>query len=268
MKKFKIIVESLPERCEICRSTDLFEPKTGYCSRCDTFTVGSESAIAISTQTTSPSSEAINPNSSKRAKSLLVEKRLDGITIKKLGKYLRICLHDSYYEDWNWFGRLCMLFWSFLSLFIGCGSLVSIFFYPLTGISIPHVLLGLVVFCLFAGFGVYLMVKAFFLHHQFIEVAGKELRGYTSVFLLDHEGFKYGKQAILVSEIDQIYCSQEKCDEGGWFYKLRIRLKSGQEKTFAFADREKSLEKLVLIKQEIENYIAITGQPVNDPTSI
>jgi hypothetical protein len=35
MDKLKIINESLPERCEICHCSDLFNSETGYCARCN-----------------------------------------------------------------------------------------------------------------------------------------------------------------------------------------------------------------------------------------
>lgn len=34
MANFTVKAESLPERCEICHQTDMFDPATGYCARC------------------------------------------------------------------------------------------------------------------------------------------------------------------------------------------------------------------------------------------
>lgn len=34
MSKFTVKMESMPERCEVCHQTDMFDPSTGYCSRC------------------------------------------------------------------------------------------------------------------------------------------------------------------------------------------------------------------------------------------
>lgn len=34
MAKFTVKAESLPERCDICHQTDMFDPATGYCARC------------------------------------------------------------------------------------------------------------------------------------------------------------------------------------------------------------------------------------------
>jgi hypothetical protein len=34
MEKLQIKSESLPERCEVCHQSDLFDPETGHCSRC------------------------------------------------------------------------------------------------------------------------------------------------------------------------------------------------------------------------------------------
>lgn len=34
MTKFTVKAESLPERCDICHQTDMFDPATGYCARC------------------------------------------------------------------------------------------------------------------------------------------------------------------------------------------------------------------------------------------
>jgi uncharacterized RDD family membrane protein YckC len=32
--KLKVVAETLPERCDVCHQSDLFNPQTGYCDRC------------------------------------------------------------------------------------------------------------------------------------------------------------------------------------------------------------------------------------------
>lgn len=42
MAKIKIITETLPDRCEICHKSDLFEPSKGYCARCSAMTISEQ----------------------------------------------------------------------------------------------------------------------------------------------------------------------------------------------------------------------------------
>src|SRR5688572_18742208 len=47
-EKLKIKVESLPERCEVCHQSDLFDPVSNHCSRCSRLqTTDAKTAFAV-----------------------------------------------------------------------------------------------------------------------------------------------------------------------------------------------------------------------------
>jgi hypothetical protein len=229
---FKIITESLPERCELCHQSDCFDQASGYCSRCVALTLEYNNALA-----------KLRPNII-QPKEMVVELRKAGLQITNT-ETLSTRIFSTVIG-------LLMVGLTYFLILPGCKYIMmEILNLPLAVISILYVIAGIISLALLFS-GLWFIIFGLFSHRTVITANSKELH-------LGNEPWRWFPnlaRSVRVDEIDQIYAKKN----SDYWFQLNARLKNGQ--IIWLFDCDKA-DNALYLEQQLENYLNIADRPVD-----